>query len=103
MDGNANLNGHLRNVNPGAKTRRFERRGLSESRQVTRRNFRFQNDAFLIDGELSSVAIVTLWCFWLTFVTFVAFVTFFDFFDFCDFWDFYDFCDFCDFCDFVTF
>ena len=58
VDGNANLNGDLRNVNPGAKTRRFERRGLSGSRQVTRINSRVQNDAFLIYPNSFGVCVV---------------------------------------------
>ena len=42
VDGSANLNGDLHNTNPGAQTRRFERRGLSGSRQVFRIYVRVQ-------------------------------------------------------------
>ena len=54
----------LRHVNPGAKTRRFERKGLSGSRQVIRINSRVQNDAFLIYPNSFGVCVVCVWCVW---------------------------------------
>ena len=58
------FNGDLRHVNPGAKTRRFERKGLSGSRQVIRINSRVQNDAFLIYPNSFGVRVVCVWCVW---------------------------------------